>query len=241
LLGGVFSLAVPGAGGIYSERYVKGAIFLGVEIAAIATYLTFEGKADDKTAEFEKYADAHWSAVRYALWLNNYAAKYRADGKNASIVIDANTSLPSWERVSLEEINAFERGQFSEGFSHTLPAHGEQQYYELIGKYNQFKFGWSTYPVDGQGIPLNDKSYNEDIPQEMIDYAVERGKANRFYYNAGIATSILIINHVLSALDGAWSVSRYNKEISTEVRVKVEEPAPVSFVPQATATLTLRF
>ena len=37
----------------------------------------------------------------------------------------------------------------SETGSHNLPPHGDQQYYELIGKYHQYSSGWNDF-TDGR-------------------------------------------------------------------------------------------
>jgi len=51
------------------------------------------------------------------------------------------------------------------------------------------------------------------IPQQMLNYAHNRGKANDQYYTAGLATIFgWLANHVISALDAApGQTSNYNK------------------------------
>ncbi len=75
ILAGVLSLLVPGAGEIYSEEYLKAGIFLAIEAAVITTAVIYDNKGDDKTTEFQNYADDYksdkvtghnWSVVNYA-------------------------------------------------------------------------------------------------------------------------------------------------------------------------------
>jgi hypothetical protein len=49
------------------------------------------------------------------------------------------------------------------------------------GKYNQFKYGWDTYPVDASGMPVNDNGNYNNPPQQLLTYAGSRGSANDFY------------------------------------------------------------
>ena len=115
------------------------------------------------------------------------------------------------------QINAWEALPHSIGFSHELPTYNTQQYYELIGKYSEFKYGWDTYVgKDGTryGDDGDDVTY---IPQQMKTYADNRGKANDYYYTASLMTGLAVVNHILSALDGAWSTSNYNKQITSEI------------------------
>ncbi len=76
MLAGILSLLIPGAGEIYSEEYLKAGIFVALEAAVITTAVIYDNKGDDKTTEFQNYADDYtnpdhnWSVVRYAEWLN---------------------------------------------------------------------------------------------------------------------------------------------------------------------------
>ncbi|HRP94319.1 MAG TPA: hypothetical protein PLH53_15605, partial [Ignavibacteriaceae bacterium] len=148
-LAGVLSLLVPGAGEIYSEEYLKAGIFLAIEAAVITTGLIYDKKGDDKTIEFQNYADDYtsdpntghfWSVVKYAEWLINIKGadpNIRTDNWEVN-----DTRLPPWQRVNWDLLNASENG------SHKLPLYGDQQYYELIGKYHQFSPGWNDFPTN---------------------------------------------------------------------------------------------
>ncbi len=223
LLGSMLSLLVPGAGEYYSERYVKSGIFFALEVAAVTAAIVYNSKGNKKTDEFQNYADQHWSAVDYAQWIIKNGDHYKTTGTLPAVfTIDPNTSLPPWERVNFAEINAWEASPHSLGFSHQLPPHGDQQYYELIGKYSQFKYGWDMYQFNGahDGDDGYDVNY---IPQEVKDYAANRGKANDYYYMAEVATALIVANHVLSALDGVWSTANYNKEITSEMGLRLQD------------------
>jgi hypothetical protein len=212
-MNGLFSLVLPGAGQYRTEHYTKAAIFLAAEAAFAAYAIISDNTADKRTAEFQKYAEEQWSPVRYAQWINTHgAADY---GPAASI------DLNKVRDYDFSEINEWERGLHKLGFSHSLPKFREQQYYELIGKYNQFKFGWKDYPADINGIPVSDGGrYDDMIPQQLLDYAVDRGKANDYYYAASFAVKALVINHVLSAFDAILSTASYNHSISATVQVR---------------------
>lgn len=199
LLAGVFSLILPGAGELYTGHYVKAAIFVAIEAAVITTAVIYDNKGNNKTTEFQKYADDQWSVVKYAQWLN--------EQKQKNVTIDPNTNLEPWKRVNWEELNAAE-----EGFSHKLAPYGEQQYYELIGKYPQFSPGWHDFNS-------SDPDYH-DVPQQALNYSGMRGKANDYYNVATKAVIGIYINHFLSVLDAVWSAVSYNKNLALNVRVQ---------------------
>ncbi len=221
-LNGLFSLAIPGAGQYRTDRYTKAAIFVAVE-AALVTYVVInQNIGDKKTREFEKYANEHWSARRYADYINIYGANdYGPTGVN----IDLNRV----DNKDYSQINAWESGLHKFGFSHQLPKFGEQQYYELIGKYNQFKYGWDTYGHDANGVPISDggtpAGYDDLLAakDQFLGYRDRRANANSYYYAAGFAGGAIVINHVISALDAYLSTKNYNNEITSSMGLKMQE------------------
>lgn len=197
ILSGILSAVIPGAGQIYNEDYWIAGIFLAAEAALITVGLIYDNKAKEQTTSFEKYADANWSVVDYAEWLNTY--------EGAEINIDPDESKLPWKRVNWNELNAAETG------SHHLPPHGEQQYYELIGKYHQYSSGWNDFAGGA----------NEDlVSQNFLFYSGERGIANDYFNIAGKAVIGIYINHLLSALEAVWGATRFNKDIALNVRVE---------------------
>lgn len=215
VLAGVLSLLIPGAGEIYSEEYLKAGIFLAIEAAVITTAVIYDGKGDDKTTEFQNYADDYtnpehnWSVVRYAEWLNQY--------EGASININPDVNLPPWERVSWAEVNAAETG------SHKLPRYGEQQYYELIGKYHQYSSGWNDFSGAGN---------KDQISPNFLFYSGMRGEANDFYSTASTAVIGIYVNHFLSALDAVWSAAQFNSDLAVKVRLdNIQLTTRTEFIP----------
>lgn len=205
ILAGLFSVLVPGSGELYTGEYWKAAIFGVLEAGLITAAIVYNNKGDSKTREFENYADnvtdnSGWSVVRYAQWINQY--------KDKSIQINQDPKLKPWQRVSWEELNSVERE--IQGFSHTLAPHGEQQYYEMIGKYHQFSSGWWDY---------NGGSNNSDISPAFKYYSGLRGDANNFYNLSTAAVISIYINHFLSGLDAVWSAVQFNKNLAVKVRM----------------------
>lgn len=210
LLAGVLSAIIPGAGEIYTGEYLKAGIFVVLEAAVLTTAVIYDNKGDRKTNEFQDYADAYtnpahnWSVVEYANWLveNEYAPDRWAELK-AKIIISNDQSIPPWDRVNWSQLNAIESG------SHKLPPHGEQQYYELIGKYHQYASGWNDFTGDINVISPN-----------FLFYSQMRGEANDFYSTASTAVIGIYVNHLLSTLDAVWSSIRYNKDIAVKIRLE---------------------
>ena len=55
----------------------------------------------------------------------------------------------------------------------------------------------------------------------MVDYSAMFTKPDEtFYKYASTAAVVLVVNHVLSAIDAAWSTSRYNKSLTANLEIK---------------------
>ncbi|MFH0991774.1 MAG: hypothetical protein V1799_17335 [bacterium] len=240
LLAALYSAAIPGAGEFYTERYWKAGGFLAAEIALWVVYAVYDGKGNDQTAIFEQFADDHWSVVHYANWMEVYANELRPGVQFGPIVIK--TTGKPWENINWNELNRAEEllgQQVGNGFTHRLPMRPDQQYYEEIGKYPQYGGGWE----DAQSYqPGGYKPFDvtkSNVPPMFFQYSKMRGRANDLYTVGRTASSLLVANHVLSALDAAWSATQFNAELKVEAHLQpVQRPyGIVEFVPTAKATL----
>lgn len=232
VLAGTLSALIPGAGEIYTGDYLKAALFIAIEGLTIYLNNYYTKKGDDQTIFFQNYADTYWSVVRYAEWLNQWAA---ALGGYANIHISPDMNLKPWQRVNWDELNTAERS--IREFSHTLYPHGHQQYYEMIGKYPQYSQGWDDskfargeYSVAGE--------YYYDTKGKFIYYSGLRGKANDYYNYADKALIVTITNHIISLIDAVISAHRYNSKIKLEMSLeKIQSNYFIEYYPQ----LNVRF
>ena len=207
LLAGVLSAAVPGAGEIYSGHWLRGLAHLGIELTAWGFYFHYDNKGDEQTVRFKNYANQNWDVTKYVRWLNVYWG--------ANISIHPDNGLSPWERVSWQEINAFERTIAQ--FSHRLEPYDTQQYYELIGKYPQYTRGWQDSDPIGNFEPGENEieaerdAYFDDISEMFTFYSSKRGYANTLYARAHNAAIVVFLNHFISAFHAAYLAHRFNE------------------------------
>ena len=214
-LAGLFSAVLPGAGEIYTENYLKAGIFIAIEAAAITTAVIYDNKGNDQTEVFESFANTHWSPNRYAQWTVDNLQNLVPNISQTDLNYYQSNVISNGE-VNFRILNSMERliGSY---YSHQLDPFGTQQYYEMIGKYHQFNPGWDDFgnppfePYDPNGYKVTDK---------FKYYSGERSKANDFYSVAKTAVTIVILNHIISAVDAALSASRYNKTVETKVSLE---------------------
>jgi hypothetical protein len=209
LLAAALSFAVPGAGEFYLGSYLKSAIFLAIEATAITVGLIYDKKGDDQTVVFENFANQNWDVKRYAKW-TVANINYLKEGININdyAVFDQNGN------VNWNELNRLESA-IGGYYSHRLAPYKDQQYYEMIGKYAQFNVGWNDF--GDENTPF---SYGDPLTEKFKYYSHERGKANDFYNIASKAVLVIVINHFISAVDAAWTASRYNKNLELSAQLK---------------------
>ncbi len=258
-LAGALSAVVPGAGEIYSGSYLKGAIFLGIEVGSWITAYVYDKKGDDQTTLFQNYANEHWSPIRYGIWTYDHAEMLSAnsvtpdDGIFYDDIEDLrdNPGQPPFSNVNWDGLNTFEREiadasntngeKVVNGYTHVLPYYGQQQYYELIGKYVQFYSGWDD-AVSGEYAmgDVKPSDFTPSVNSRYKIYANMRAQANDYYDVASAMISVIIINHVISAFDAAWTAARFNNALQAHVDVKLQR-TPFGVVPIKQAQVSWTF
>ena len=230
---GLFSAVIPGAGQFYTKSYLQSAAFFSTEVLAWVIYSVYENKGNRKTTAFQQYADQNWSVVRYADWINiNYGQ---------SININQNSSLKPWQRVDWNDLNNAEayvatltdgQGNPNTGFTHLLASYGDQQYYEMIGKYSQFGGGWDDAAAYTKADVLANNGIG-NVTQHFLDYRNMRGDANKFYNIATTVSYVIVANHILSALEAALNASKIDHRIELQGHIQSRrvEGNLVEFVP----------
>lgn len=172
----VYSAVLPGAGQYYVGSKWKAALFLGLEAMAWTGHAVYHNKGEERTGEFEDFANAHWSEPRYDDFL------------------ESNWGVRDDELIS--------------SFTHHLPKTKTQQYYEMIGKYDQFVFGWDDVdlPPDSQNMPLANSA-------NRLSYMDMRLDANTAYDRATASLVVVMANHLISGIEAALSAKRHNNKV----------------------------
>ncbi len=100
--------------------------------------------------------------------------------------------------------------------THTLPETHTQQYYEMIGKYNQFAPWWDDY----DGTNSTNRLYYMDV----------RYDSNKQFDKSQKMEMLLLAARVVSMIDAFFTVKLHNRKIP-EVSVKIEKFNNSEYVP----------
>jgi hypothetical protein len=214
--GFLYSLILPGAGEFYAGSKIKAVLFVGLEAAFWTGYFTNHKKGKNKETEFINFADVHWNEKKYR---DSLLVHY-------GVVIDT----PGTFIVSIDTLR---RDTLVIG--ETLPSSKDQQYYEMIGKYEQFRFGWDDYNAESYYQDRNNyKSPNRAFYLDLrFDSNSLLEKANRF-------VMVSLANHLLSAFDAALAVRSHNRKgekFSTiDVKLRLAEYNKNEIIPKLTVS-----
>jgi len=190
----LFSATIPGTGEMYGGSWLKGAIFLTAEIGLWFGYVTFYNEGVDWRNQFHDFADLYWSEGKY--WVS-----IAADAGLQGVVTE--TNYPEY----LEELREWEH----ENHHHTLPEERNQQYFEVIGKYDFFAVGWYDYDEDKSVLtPLR------------TEYETMRNNSNVEFKRASTCAMVSLANHLFSSMDAAWSIARQNRKIKASMRAELK-------------------
>lgn len=218
------SAVVPGLGQVYNRDWIGTAIFVAVEAALVAGWASWKSSGNDGVEAYEQFAHQSWSPIQYAEWLNAFSGYNGPPIEPPSISENEFRNPDTWTATERAEVDAFfadirraERSsiylQTGATFSHVLPNFGEQQYYELIGKYFQYAPGWRDYSGDPDEDP------REVMPEDanFYVYSENHAAANDDLRRASVAGALVIVNHFAAAVQAAVIARMHNMRIQPSV------------------------
>lgn len=217
----LLSALIPGAGQLYAESRWKAAAFFAVEMACWVGAIHFANEGAQKEEEYEDFADDLWDETIYREFEYWLATTHNPNAEDRFA-----RSRSDWDALSWQE----KIGYLPQYFTHELPASPDQQYYEMIGKYlRQFGIGWDdVHPDDpnqwnswfetykatieelwGTGVSVSSSSpFASDYIDMRYDSNVMLDRSANFFM-------VMMANHVISALDAGFTVTRHNRRIAT--------------------------
>lgn len=264
------SAVLPGAGQAWNRQWLKAAVAVALETVLVTGYVVTRSRGLDAEDEFRAFAHEDWSPAQYARWINDYRVYLQEEvGTNITappvdIVETVDFSNPgAWTRADREavdemvdQINAIERQsvhpETGAAFSHQLPEFGDQQYYELIGKYFQFAPGWFDYPDwitgDGMFTPAIDPELSgpggtkRNVSDTFYAYARDHADAQDMLRTASRLSVLFIVNHLVAGIDAAVTARiRRNRASAASISPTFEMAMSPGGRPAPKAGLSLRF
>ena len=194
----LMSAVLPGLGEAYTG-HKRGYLLMALDVAAWIGGMYYKNEGEEKRDEYYAFADEHWSEAKLAAAYNTPPPGGYDD--------------PDLLYVELLGREYFDVSDYQDLDLWVSREEDEREYYENLGKWDQFVFGWDDFvradDPNGYGTDyvitgdINDlrqpwTSYNRDIYRQMRDESNEAfEKQDRFLY-------VNIILRVFSVLQVAY-------------------------------------
>ena len=130
--------------------------------------------------------------VEAALWIG-----YVSWQKKGS---DLETEFQEYADTHWSEERWLQNKKETDPDTHTLPDTKTQQYYEMIGKYDQFMAGWDDYYEGGPALTPNRDTYEH-----------MRDDSNTYFKKASYSSMFAIANRLFAVFDTAFTIRRVNR------------------------------
>ena len=207
------SLLIPGWGQFQNkDNWWKTIIFAGVETLGIISAVNFENKAETIRRDFEAFGDKHWTLER---WYKN-TQKIFPDSWHKTIIGTHKLSL---------KING--NYYFSDKLTDLIKSYKwteitvirDRNFYENIGKYDQFVGGWDDVyddPFDSEGSWYTIKKGNVEsiiLTEQKNHYRSLRHDSNILKHFSKYSVSAVMFNHLASALEAAYTANKKDKNL----------------------------
>jgi len=207
------SAVLPGMGELYCYRssrdpwtLARVPVFLAVEGYLWYSYVDNKDTGKDYKAQYEAFADAHWSLDKF---LHDHPCCNGGVGD----------SCDSWQYYNENCKNDYNY------FYYTPVEEDREEYYENIGKYDAFVFGWDDCVI----IDTADPNFTYWTPRRT-EYVSIRNASDDYLLKADQSLMGLIVNRVVSMVDTGWLAYQLSKGRDPEkgwgIRFKTYEATP---------------
>ncbi len=201
----VMSLAVPGLGQLYAGSKKKTALFAVLELAGGATWRQMDIRGEDQLSKYQNFADIHWDLYQWWQRTSLLTSKF------ADVACHGTHHL----RILLPGEAVVTSDSLCSGWIEGATVIANHEFYENIGKYDQFVAGWDDlFDENGnQAWWEKEKSVGDSVEilvmtERRDKYLSMRQEYNRLLQVASYAVSAIMFNHLVSGIDAFRETNR---------------------------------
>lgn len=238
------SAILPGSSQMINKNWIRGGIYAAVEVATVYLVVDLNNRGKKNQRRYNNFADQNWSVTQYAQWIVNYHDYNGIDNPHIESlrtmvegIEPAFDTSVDWQNIDINILRDVERNTpfissdaqqniGSTNFSHTLPAYGSQQYYELVSKYYQFQAGWRDYNTEQFFIDPTGSNASD----MFIRGATLAGEFNSNFRLSKNLRILLVANHLVSAFDSFFTFKLKQSQIQATTSMSPASIVSLNYV-----------
>ncbi len=230
-----FSLVVPGSGQLYvggsTFNYIRGAAYLALEGALWGGWYYYSVyKYDKQVKRYKKFAKKHYSAYTYESKMHDLYNGLDDSDEEAEFVERYLSNRETYCKSIYGEASTngcyVEGKELTNDKNHINHVNGSFSLYNSGSYYSSiagstYVLGWDDVEDEAAVSALNLSDDDADVVSlgssaNWKIYRSMRSKANDYADMQAWFFGGLILNHIVSALDAAWSAHSHNKVLYEE-------------------------
>ncbi|MBN2600631.1 MAG: hypothetical protein JXR87_01415 [Candidatus Marinimicrobia bacterium] len=211
----LMSAIIPGAGELYAGAKWRALAFASVEVFSWLMYFNRKNKGEQLETDYMTYADDYWKLSQlYQNGASGYlmtglTGQHGAGFGSHSIYLEYNGNEYEGNAMSLDTALV---GWESFILSGELQPVRTRDYYENIGKYDQFAGGWDDF------TDFNSSSDSVVFMSDLRDnYLTQRKESNDALKMATNFATVIMFNHLISAFHAQIAAKNYSSEEADKV------------------------
>ncbi len=204
----LLSAILPGAGELYAGAKWRAVAFASVEVFSWLMYFNKKNRGEDLEEQYIAYADNHWTL--YDLWFNNTAG-YTLTGLEGSHSIYLAYDGQQYEGKP-QRLDSVLVGWESYIASGEMEPVRTRDFYENIGKYDQFAGGWDDFTEYNS---VSDSIIT--VSRHRDRYLTQRKQSNDALKMATNFATVIMFNHLISAFHAQIAAKNYTSEEADRV------------------------
>lgn len=214
----LLSFLLPGAGEVYAKNAVRATTFGLVEVGIIAAGAAYAIKGKNQTEEAQMFADQHYRVDLFKKYYDTLAKNFPTivDTIFKSYYYEVQPTTFSKNTHDFNDIISDQVGPFIQGWDDVTPRFNtnfelSDTTYHRIQKDTSTTATYDSSYLVFQGKDSTKIAYGFSKNQDVYNSKISKG--NKSYKVSKSIFTLLLINHVISALDAGICAKAYNDKL----------------------------
>lgn len=208
----LMSFLIPGTGQAYAKCGWRAGVYGAAEVAIIAMGSVFGVKGKNAKKDAKNFANIHYDYERFNVYYEKLSRHFGTDTAVLGEIFNANsvdTFKVLYEKRTEDYYSALKEidNPFIHGWDDVAPTFDDDFKIDTSSGYTQDSLPYFVYPDTNSSKSQFGFSKNQEKYRDLMS------ESNRNYRVAKSVFTILIVNHIVSAIDAGFTAKAYNDKL----------------------------